>query len=75
MSGISSPTEQGSEQFVGIDTWDDQAILEALIGGQKRAIAAVERAMPAIARAARGVASRLTEGGRLIYAGAGTSIR
>jgi N-acetylmuramic acid 6-phosphate etherase len=46
-----------------------------LVEGQERAIAAVRQAIPQIAQAASGVADRLRAGGRLIYAGAGTSIR
>ena len=38
-------------------------------------IAAVRQAMPAIAEAATILAERLAAGGRLAYAGAGTSIR
>ena len=50
-------------------------ILEALVEGQERAIAAVRQAIPAISRAAAVLAERLQAGGRLAYAGAGTSIR
>src|SRR3712207_7898840 len=51
------------------------SILNALASAQMRAIEAVKAALPAIAAAARGLAKRLEAGGRLIYAGAGTSIR
>ena len=61
--------------YAGIDIWPDDRILEALAEGQERAIAAVRQALPAISRAATAVAQRLKGGGRLIYAGAGTSIR
>jgi len=61
--------------YAGIDNWPDERILEALVGGQERAIAAVRRAAPAISRAAQVVAERIAQGGRLVYAGAGTSIR
>jgi N-acetylmuramic acid 6-phosphate etherase len=59
----------------GIDTWPDHRILETLAGGQDRAIAAVRAVMPQIATAATHVAERLRAGGKLYYAGAGTSIR
>lgn len=67
-------TEQAGA-YHGIDTWPDQRILEALVEGQERAIAAVRQALPAIATAADALALRLSRGGRLFYAGAGTSIR
>ena len=67
-------TEQ-SGSYVGLDTWTDARILDALLAGQERAIAAVRQALPAIARAAATLSQRLAAGGRLAYAGAGTSIR
>ena len=66
---------EASGAYVGIDTWPDSRILDALAEGQERAIAAVRRATPDIARAAAVLSERLSQGGRLIYAGAGTSIR
>lgn len=68
-------TEQGLPEVAGLDAWDDGRILEALVAGQERAITAVRAAIPQISRAAETVAARLARGGRLIYAGAGTSIR
>lgn len=71
-------TERQTEQagsYMGLDTWPDARILDALLAGQERAIAAVRQAAPAIARAATILAGRLAAGGRLAYAGAGTSIR
>jgi N-acetylmuramic acid 6-phosphate etherase len=81
--GIGYPHGMNAEQrnteasgaYAGIDSWPDSRILEALVEGQERAIAAVRRALPDIARAAAVLAERLGQGGRLIYAGAGTSIR
>lgn len=61
--------------YAGIDTWDNARILDALAQGQERAIAAVRLAIPDISRAAAIMAQRLKAGGRLVYAGAGTSIR
>lgn len=75
MNGAPLQTEHGSAEFVGIDTWDDLAVLSALIEGQRRSIYSVRKALPAIATAADATARRLAAGGRLIYAGAGTSIR
>lgn len=67
-------TEQ-SGHYAGLDTWPDARILDALVAGQERAIAAVRQAAPSIARAADLLSKRLAAGGRLAYAGAGTSIR
>ena len=71
-------SERQTEQhgsYHGIDTWPDQRILDALLSGQERAIAAVRQAAPSISQAATVLAQRLAGGGRLVYAGAGTSIR
>lgn len=67
------PTETVSQNMAGIDTWPDQRILSALLGGQERAIAAVTAALPDLARAADLAATALGQGGRLIYVGAGSS--
>lgn len=66
---------ESAGRYAGIDTWPDDRILAALVEGQQRAVEAVRQAAPAIARAANVLARRLAAGGRLIYAGAGTSIR
>ena len=68
-------TEQHLSEFAGLDTWEDEAILEALLESQQRAIGAVKGAFPSIAKAAAEMADRLRQGGRLLYAGAGSSIR
>ncbi len=68
-------TEAMADSFRGLDTWDDAQILGALAGGQERAIAAVKAASGSISQAATAIAARLTAGGKLVYAGAGTSIR
>ena len=62
-------------ESAGIDTWSDAEILAAFAAGQERAIAAVKAAIPQISKAANAVAACLAGGGRLFYAGAGTSIR
>ncbi len=71
----SRATEQSIDAATGIDTWAGVDILNALIAGQERAIAAVKLAIPEIEAAAEVLAARLGAGGRLAYAGAGTSIR
>ena len=71
--GAMCTTETISQQYRGLDAWDDAAILAAFAEGQKRAVAAVDQASEAIAAAARAIVARLGESGRLIYVGAGTS--
>lgn len=66
-------TEIVSVAAEGLDTWADQRILSALLGGQERGIAAVSAAFSDIAKAADLVAAVLGKGGRLIYVGAGSS--
>lgn len=68
-------TEEQSDRFAELDRWDDLTILTALVDGQANALMAVRKALPEIAAAAESIAARLRKGGRLIYAGAGTSIR
>jgi N-acetylmuramic acid 6-phosphate etherase len=75
MSRMPSSTESSLPDLSGFDTWDSPRILSTLLAGQRRALDAVERALPAIAGAAALVADRVGGGGRLYYAGAGTSIR
>lgn len=68
-------TERKSPRYSGIDSWDPADILDAMIEGQFAAVAAVRHARSAIESAVRAMELRLAEGGRLIYAGAGTSGR
>ena len=68
-------TERPSPRFADIDLWEPSDVLEAMIGGQFAAVAAVRAALPDIERAARGIEDRLRGSGRLVYAGAGTSGR
>jgi N-acetylmuramic acid 6-phosphate etherase len=75
MGEFNRQTERKLTATVGLDIWDDQQVLAALLAGQERAIAAVRAGLPAIGAAAAVLSRRLEAGGRLIYAGAGTSIR
>jgi N-acetylmuramic acid 6-phosphate etherase len=68
-------TESISARYGDLDAWDDLAILEALWEAQLAAVAAVRTALPAIASAAAAAVPLLARGGRLVYAGAGTSGR
>ena len=68
-------TEAVSRRSELLDTWDTPTILGALWEGQMAAVAALGPALPALARAVEEAAMRLAAGGRLAYAGAGTSGR
>src|SRR5262249_56382175 len=68
-------TERPSPRYADIDRWDPADILEAMLGGQFAAVAAVRAALPEIQRAGLGLEQRLKGTGRLVYAGAGTSRR
>lgn len=68
-------TETVSEAFRGIDTWPGIRILEAMLDGKIAAVEAVRAALPVMEDAADKAVARLKRGGRIVYAGAGTSGR
>jgi len=68
-------TEERSPRYRGLDAWPPREILEALLERQFTAVAAVRPALPEIEAAALAAKERLLKGGRLAYAGAGTSGR
>src|SRR5271154_4240764 len=68
-------TERHSPRYSAIEAWSPGDILEAMIEGQFAAVAAVRAALPALEEAALAIEPRLRDGGRLAYAGAGTSGR
>ncbi len=68
-------TERPSPRYAHIDLWEPRDILDAMIEGQFAAVAAVRAARPQLLAAALVMEPRLRAGGRLIYAGAGTSGR
>ena len=68
-------TERPSPRYTGIDVWEPLDALDAMIDGQLAAVAAVRAARRQILEAALAIETRLKDGGRLIYAGAGTSGR
>jgi N-acetylmuramic acid 6-phosphate etherase len=68
-------TENFSTRYQDLDAWPSIDILNAFLEGQMAAVAAIRPSLPALAEAAEAAAARLRKGGRLIYAGAGTSGR
>src|SRR6266566_4085866 len=75
VSGAAIETERPSPRYSGIDLWESSDVLDAMIEGQFAAVAAVRAARASIDEAAHAMETRLIDGGRLIYAGAGTSGR
>jgi N-acetylmuramic acid 6-phosphate etherase len=69
------PTETVDPRFTDVDRWPTASVVEAMLEGQLAAIAALKGQTGTIAAAAEAAALRLRQGGRLVYAGAGTSGR
>lgn len=68
-------TEQVNPDSVGLDSLPTGEMLAVFHREDRRAVEAVERELPRIASAVDALAERLRAGGRLFYAGAGTSGR
>ena len=68
-------TEDVDPRFADLDAWTTGSAMEAMWEGQLAAVAAVGRALPAIAAATIAAHQALGDCGRLIYVGAGTSAR
>jgi len=69
------PTETVDPRFADVDRWPTLSVVETMLEGQLAAIAALKNQTGAIAAAAEAAAARMHKGGRLVYAGAGTSGR
>jgi N-acetylmuramic acid 6-phosphate etherase len=69
------PTEQISPRYLEFDSWSPAEMIAAMYEGQLAAAASVRAALGAIAAAVEEAVPALQRGGRLIYAGAGTSGR
>jgi len=69
------PTETVDPRYTDVDRWPTLSVVETMIEGQLAAIAALKDQIGAIAAAAEAAAARMHKGGRLVYAGAGTSGR
>lgn len=73
MAGPSTETVGSRQQ--GMDTWPTEELVEFLLEGQLAAVAALQAILPDLSAAVEAMATRLDQGGRLIYAGAGASGR
>lgn len=69
------PTETVDPRYTDVDRWPTVSVVETMLEGQLAAIAALKDQTGAIAAAAEAAAVRMHAGGRLVYAGAGTSGR
>ena len=69
------PTETVDPRFADVDRWPTLSVVETMLEGQLAAIAALKGQTGTIAAAAEAAALRMHKGGRLVYAGAGTSGR
>ncbi|WP_068084132.1 N-acetylmuramic acid 6-phosphate etherase [Polycladidibacter stylochi] len=71
---MSVGSEEASNRFIGLDTWQTKDIISALWEGQMKAVASCMSSLEALAPAIDAAALRVSQGeGRLIYVGAGTS--
>lgn len=70
-----SGTEQVDTRYSDLDSWPVAEIVAAMFEGQLAAVAAVGGALEAIAAAVDAALPGLQRGGRIVYAGAGTSGR
>ncbi|MEQ1725385.1 MAG: N-acetylmuramic acid 6-phosphate etherase [Sphingopyxis sp.] len=68
-------TEHPDPRYADIDCWPTEQAVEAMLEGHLAAVAALRTQSDAIAQAVIAAADRLKLGGRLVYAGAGTSGR
>jgi N-acetylmuramic acid 6-phosphate etherase len=68
-------TEQSSPRYLDLDAWSTGEMLDAMYEGQLAAAAAVRGALSALAAAVDDAVPALRRGGRIVYAGAGTSGR
>jgi N-acetylmuramic acid 6-phosphate etherase len=68
-------TEQSNPQTTDIDRLPTLEALQIINSEDKRVAEAVERVLPAVARAVDGIVDRLERGGHLYYVGTGTSAR
>lgn len=68
-------TEQSNPASAAIDTLPTEQVMRIINGEDRKVAEAVEREIPAIARAVDAIVAAFENGGRLFYIGAGTSGR
>ncbi len=68
-------TESANPSTAHLDAMEPLDLIQAINAEDAKVAAAVESTLPEVARAVQEIAARLRRGGRLVYAGAGTSGR
>ena len=68
-------TELADPRYRMLDSWDSQTALAAIWESQLAAVASIRSALPVLAEVVERALPGLRAGGRLVYVGAGTSIR
>lgn len=68
-------TEEVDPRFADLDGWSLTSAMEAMWEGQLAAVAAIGHALPAITAATEAASAALSNDGRIVYVGAGTSGR
>jgi N-acetylmuramic acid 6-phosphate etherase len=68
-------TEEINRRYIELDSWSAEEMILAMYEGQLAAAVAVRTALGAIAAAVEDAVPALRRGGRIVYAGAGTSGR
>ncbi|WP_407156129.1 N-acetylmuramic acid 6-phosphate etherase [Bradyrhizobium sp. STM 3557] len=68
-------TEEVDPRFADLDAWPLTSAIEAMWEGQLAAVAAIGHALPAITAATEAANAALSDHGRIVYVGAGTSGR
>ena len=68
-------TESPAAEHPDLDLYDTPELVAALVAAQQRAVQAVQAASQGLAQAVDAALPRIRAGGRLLYAGAGTSGR
>ena len=68
-------TEDVDPRFTDLDDWPLVSVMDAIWESQLSAVATVKNALPEITKATAASADALGDDGRIVYVGAGTSIR
>jgi len=68
-------TEEVDPRFADLDAWPLASAMEAMWEGQLAAVAAIGHALPSITAATEAAGAALSNSGRIVYVGAGTSGR
>lgn len=66
-------TEHADPRYRQVDSWTSRAVVEAIVAVQREALDSVAVAAPLLGAAADALAAQVRQGGRMAYAGAGSS--